>query len=426
MAARELGGKLARKASTPTQQAPALRRREEPVVRPQQDTPPATLARGDGGGRGGSVSLSRSAPASTSPDNDEKQKRLDEATKGWIAQNEKDKAESRRQQIGWIDDFFAGLGRMGEGQSASSYADKVAQGSRGPSITLGTDGKLDPGQQTPLQVAEENSPQPKTPDPRDVAQSQYQNNRSIKVRELSTDEWNALSPQKQQAVLANFALYQAAEADKKAAASADEADKSYLDTVSTIFGDKGGSDTYAPNTIRLLTELGYQDKTGDLDNFLNGQAVASISTIQNDQGLTDRQGAGGVVDRLASSDVFKSPDLTASLESGAKLLDALRTTKSLSNEFMAYAGTGPNLAGLSDLQLSDLNTTLNNMSNRGVWDLIQADPEANTSLRSDLDKLVQELGQDTVTSYFANQMSGFGGDDTYMSFDEFTKNWLGR
>lgn len=406
--AREMGGKLGRSAGPARQRsAPAaLQRRAEPVMRREEERPVA-LQRG-GSGRGGYVATSRTAPAAPvqQPVQTERRPQKDYTLQPREATIPKGGDDNKPNPNGTIP-----VGGDNKRKAAGT-------------IPRGGDGDQ---QKAPGTVPGFNPTlKPKPEDKRGEVQAGFQSNRVVTVREATPEEWASYTPEQQQAIITNYALYQASQADKEAGLTTEDADESYFDTVNSVFGEGGGSDTYAPNTLRLLTELGYQDQTGDLDNFLNGQAVAGLSTIQGLTGDTERTGAAGVAERLASSAVFDSPELTASLQQGAALLDAIRVNQSLTPEFMSYAGTGPSLQGLSEMQLADLNTTLNNMSNRGVWNLIQEDEESNTSLRADLDKLVGELGQETVTSYFANQLQGFSGDDVYMSFDEFTQNWLGK
>ena len=99
---------------------------------------------------------------------------------------------------------------------------------------------------------------------------------------LTWDQYNALTPLQRSAVDANEAILQAIEADKadagKGAVTNDTWD--YDQTVKRLFGAEGGSDTYAPRTVKLLDELGLTDtKRGDLDNYLTGGALISTDDL---------------------------------------------------------------------------------------------------------------------------------------------------
>src|SRR5690606_39170007 len=75
--------------------------------------------------------------------------------------------------------------------------------------------------------------------------------------QLTDQQWNAMSREQQQGVIANYALYEAGLADAELDTDLDTAlqeDPTYLDRVNALFGEGGGSDSYAPNTVRLLEE----------------------------------------------------------------------------------------------------------------------------------------------------------------------------
>lgn len=102
----------------------------------------------------------------------------------------------------------------------------------------------------------------------------------VEVKQLSWEEYDALSPQQRAVVDFNGALYNATNADKQAKLKgADDPNVrgSYDQAVAKTFG-KGdrGSDTYAPNTMALLSTLGLNDEGGDLDEWLGmGGAVTA-------------------------------------------------------------------------------------------------------------------------------------------------------
>ena len=102
----------------------------------------------------------------------------------------------------------------------------------------------------------------------------------MEIKQLSWEEYDALSPKQRAAVDFNGALYNATNADKQAQLKgADDPNVrgSYDKALEKTFGSRDrGSDTYAPNTLALLSTLGLNDKGGDLDEWLNmGGAVTA-------------------------------------------------------------------------------------------------------------------------------------------------------
>lgn len=99
---------------------------------------------------------------------------------------------------------------------------------------------------------------------------------------LTWDQYSALTPLQRSAVDANEAIIQAIEADRAdaGAGAVKPDDWDYDQTVERLFGREGGSDTYAPRTVKLLDELGLTNTSkGDLDNYLNGGALVSVDEI---------------------------------------------------------------------------------------------------------------------------------------------------
>lgn len=94
------------------------------------------------------------------------------------------------------------------------------------------------------------------------------------TRELTTEEYNALNARQRAAVDANTALFNAVTADKQNAAGK-KPDDTYNQTVSELFGEGGLSDTYAPQTVALLQQMGIKNTFGDLDSYLNLSAMVT-------------------------------------------------------------------------------------------------------------------------------------------------------
>lgn len=248
-------------------------------------------------------------------------------------------------------------------------------------------------------------------------------NPNATVRELTWDEWNALTPEQQEQVTANWALYQAALSDREAGETG-QGKEDYQSRVDAIFGADGGSDTYAPNTVNLLTDLGYTTDMGDLDSFISGGAISTYEDI-----LGQTQGARAdarreIVTGLGESSLFDSEGLTTALAAGQELLDALRGSGSVSETFRQFSGLGqPAAASIPAEDQEHLRTILSAMTNRSIWSRLDTEPDLGADLQAELDQANMTYGP-LLAQFFDENYKGFGGDDQYMSYDEFRNNWL--
>lgn len=102
----------------------------------------------------------------------------------------------------------------------------------------------------------------------------------FQTRKLSWDEYHALTPRQRAAVDLNTAFVQARESDRALGAKAVR-EKGYDEAVTSLFGEGGGSNTYAPSTVALLQSLDLGDTTqGDLDNYLDRSALVTESDLK--------------------------------------------------------------------------------------------------------------------------------------------------
>ncbi|QYC53811.1 hypothetical protein SEA_EUGENEKRABS_41 [Microbacterium phage EugeneKrabs] len=246
------------------------------------------------------------------------------------------------------------------------------------------------------------------------------------VRQLSQEEWDALDLKTQQAITANYALYQATQADK--GMEPGEREEGYDDLVSKIFGEDGGSDTYAPNTIRVLKELGYMNEQNDLDYFLNGGAILSEDELLNGKGNEARL---SVLDELQNSSTWQNSNLVPMLEQGTSLIESLRQGDALSADTLRLAGISPLAMYDIDPERADaLNGLMQGMASRDVWAAFETDPEASASFKADFDHITNGMDPTLVARYFREsypqyfQNAAFGDANSYMTPDEFYANWL--
>lgn len=155
--------------------------------------------------------------------------------------------------------------------------------------------------------------------------------------QLTEDEYAGLSDRQKSLVNAQTQLYEAVMADRAddAALSADARRSSleaedYKSAVDALFGAKGGSNTYAPRTVAVLTELGMNGKD-DLDQWLNGSFFQSKEEIlaMPTERPKDKAGAHqpSLVGRLA--DTGSNEGLAPLLERGASILASVQGRQDL-------------------------------------------------------------------------------------------------
>lgn len=140
--------------------------------------------------------------------------------------------------------------------------------------------------------------------------------RKKRAFEMTREDYNRLSPEQRAAVDFNTMLVQARERDLNydKTASKEEQER-YRALVDEIFGEDGGSSTYAPETLAVLKELDYKpdpdSKLGDdLDDFLGLKMLIQekdLGKIGKDQVLSlDNPVAGLLIDNLPGSQDTRS------------------------------------------------------------------------------------------------------------------------
>lgn len=142
--------------------------------------------------------------------------------------------------------------------------------------------------------------------------------------EMSVEKYLNLAPRQRAAVDANTALVAAAKQDTASATAGKPADaQDYDNKVTSSFGDKGGSDIYAPRTMAVLENLGLDLQGRDLDQYLN---FSGLVTADDLSALTS--GAPAENPRQQNAVAFAekaSARLSETLANGQTLLDSIRT-----------------------------------------------------------------------------------------------------
>jgi len=240
------------------------------------------------------------------------------------------------------------------------------------------------------------------------------------TQQLNEQQWNALSPEQQRGVVANYALWQAVQADKKLGQNVGDVEDAagYNEAVATIFGEKGGSDIYAPNTLKVLQDLQYSDaETGDLDHFLSGSAISSYDEI-----LNNRQNArADVFAKLAASPVYENENLVGALDRGATLLSAIKQTQVFQPEVAALAGVQSAIDAVPEDRRAGLDNLLKGMADPGVYQTISTDATRNAEFKQIMDNATAGLDPVIVANYFKERYGTLTGAMPQQQFEEY---WL--
>lgn len=261
------------------------------------------------------------------------------------------------------------------------------------------------------------------------------NPRITVYRELSQGEWDALTPTQQQLVTANYILAQAREADQEITDGAP--DEGYSSTVNSMFGEGLGSETYAPNTVQALLELGYENSAGiDLDQFINGATSLTYDQIRagsygGEEGMVGPTMTGGpnttqqaLGDFLATSGVWDDPTLRDSLDQGYSLIEAMRNGSMTRG--LADIGFGPDpFSSLTSEDAEYLNRLFYDMANKETFAGLAQYPEFSEALAQDLQNANDYYGSDVVAQYMLANARSNSDFETFMTPEEFRATWLG-
>lgn len=247
----------------------------------------------------------------------------------------------------------------------------------------------------------------------------------LTVRELTNEEWAALSPSQQQGVIASWALYQAAEADRETFTGGEERFEGYDEAVNSVFSEGRGSDTYAPRTVEILQNLGYSNPDMDLDYFLNTSAIPTYEDILGETLGTAPAARREVFDSLSNSALFSSESITNALSKGQSILDALQVSGQVSDSLREFSAGQPELyENLTPEDFSRLDTLARNLASRDVNARLVDDYELNNRLAATIDEAKQVYGDDLIVNYFMDSIRNNTDSVTYMTPEEFSAAWL--
>lgn len=104
------------------------------------------------------------------------------------------------------------------------------------------------------------------------------------VERMTQEEYDALTDKERAAIDFNTMLVGATRRDRRQQDSYDPNQKQegrYDRLVKEMFGEDGGSQKFAPETVALLDQIGFKDQAADLDDFLGLKAAITEKDINN-------------------------------------------------------------------------------------------------------------------------------------------------
>ena len=210
------------------------------------------------------------------------------------------------------------------------------------------------------------------------------------IKELTWDEYDALSPRARAAVDANSALLNAVRQDKQAnLLSKESGDDSYNEGVKALFGEHGGSDTYAPATLKVLQDLGLSNtETGDIDQYLSGGALLRADDLPN---LNDQNFAG-----------YEGKDV--------RVQNALALSEKALGNMASKLQSGENpLSGLTydDPAASELDQLFDSLALRDNQQIFQQDPAKAGEVIGLFLQANPSIDQNTFARYFEDRINRY-------------------
>lgn len=113
------------------------------------------------------------------------------------------------------------------------------------------------------------------------------------VEPMTLEAYNDLDPQARAAVDFNTMLVRSVRRDRSMADTyrpSPEQRELYDEAVENMFGDDGGSNRYAPETLAVLRQIRFKDETSDLDDFLDLRAAITKRDLRRMDQFSDLQG----------------------------------------------------------------------------------------------------------------------------------------
>lgn len=167
------------------------------------------------------------------------------------------------------------------------------------------------------------------------------------VERMTQDEYDALTDRERAAVDFNTMLVGTTRRDKHQQDTYDPNQKQqgrYDHLVKELFGEDGGSQRYAPETVALLDQIGFKDQAADLDDFLGLKAAITSKDINN----MGRLPGPSLAEASMNEVQLDRLDLTETL---AAKTDQMQTSLLKGNEMLATIGQTANVARSEHIDL---------------------------------------------------------------------------
>lgn len=169
------------------------------------------------------------------------------------------------------------------------------------------------------------------------------------VEAMTWEKYNALPEKQKAAIDFNTALVRAVRRDtnlQERYKATDQEKATYGEAVESMFGEDGGSDIYAPETVALLKQIEFDDTSADLDDFLglhSAITAADLKHLKVEQGPTVFEAEANPVqlDRYQNAEALatSTQQLEMKLAQGRQFLDNIgRTTTTERNEHVDLLG----------------------------------------------------------------------------------------
>lgn len=276
--------------------------------------------------------------------------------------------------------------------------------------------------------------------------------RARKAREMSWDDYLGLGDKARAAVDFNTLLIQAREKDLKSDYEYNDMQREVYDNaVERMFGEEGGSETFAPETLALLNDIKFEQtdakRFDDLDDFLGlsaaltakdierlgslntaplvpaGEMELSVPSMLN--GSFEGGGTNATAQEVSTALAAGTQDLQEALTRGNQVLENWRmVAASTRNETLSFYGGTPNKLASPDIRLG-ANDEYFQMAFNTLADAANG-PEVVELIRKDLgDKAFLRFMAfaDTKSKYSQDLGVGLGGDPSvqYRTPDDFRK-----
>jgi hypothetical protein len=219
--------------------------------------------------------------------------------------------------------------------------------------------------------------------------------RATQAVPLTQDAYDKLTPEQRKAVDFNTLLVDAREKDlmlgPKGNSPVPDELKSYNQRAEKVFGKGGGSEAYAPNTLKLLEEIDFKAVGQDLDEFLSLERTVTADQLKGwtgQGGAAQRKSADGYTD-AGEFGTIRSAENQAKVTADAIAKAGALIEKTLSqgdigvdvNDFLNHRAGGPSKIGWADPSSAAFPDQAQADQNKTYWKILNmlADPSVESA-----------------------------------------------